>query len=89
MREGVQSMHIIHPLAVKQHTLEDLKLSANPNLHQAIVAAAKQGMEHLIDYLKSPEYEELYKDTGDVHPKESGDKAEEKDKDKKEKKDDE
>jgi len=78
-------IHIINPLAVKQLTLNDIKLSANPYLHESITGAARNGMENLIDYLHSPEYQELWDDVGDRHPEEEEDQ-EDKKKKKKEKK---
>jgi len=55
-------------MCVKQLTLNEIRLSANPYLHESIIAVAKTGMEQLCDYFRSPEYADLWRDIGDRHP---------------------
>jgi len=43
-------------------------------LHERIVQHAKTGMENLIDYIQSDEYQQVYKQSEHKHPRERDDK---------------
>jgi hypothetical protein len=53
---------LIPPSIVTIDSLEKLEIGSNPNMHKAILSAAKKGPDQLISYLRTSEYGALYQD---------------------------